>query len=158
MRSGCGWRTLPIHFGPWQTVYGWFWELARRLLFQTIHDLALMVDSERPGREASPSAGGIDSQSLKVSAPSGTRGYDAGKKILGRKHHIAVDTDGRLLMVHRTPADISNSAGAQVILYGIRKRWPWAKRLFANGACNQLKLMEQGRLSGVRQRGNPAVR
>lgn len=82
-----------------------------------------MVDRERAGREASPSAGVIDSQSVK--APQGeTRGYDAGKKIVGRKRHIAVDTDGRLLMVHLTPADISANAGAQVILDGVRKRWP----------------------------------
>ena len=58
VRSGCGWRMLPIHFGPWQTVYGWFRELARRFLFQTIHDVALMLDRERAGREASPTAGG----------------------------------------------------------------------------------------------------
>jgi transposase len=45
---------LPIHFGPWQTVYGWFRELARRFLFQTIHDVALMLDREQAGREASP--------------------------------------------------------------------------------------------------------
>src|SRR5450631_2321874 len=73
VRSGRGWRMLPIHFGPWQTVYGWFRELARRFLFQAIHDLALMVDRERAGRQASPSAGVIDSQSVK--APQGqTRG------------------------------------------------------------------------------------
>ncbi len=58
VRSGCGWRMLPIHFGPWRTVYGWFRELARRFLFQTIHDLAMMVDRDRAGREPSPSAGG----------------------------------------------------------------------------------------------------
>jgi transposase len=56
VRSGCGWRMLPVHFGPWQTVYGWFRELARWFLFQTIHDLTLMVDREQAGREASPSA------------------------------------------------------------------------------------------------------
>ena len=107
----CGWRMLPIHFGPWQTVYGWFRELARRFLFQTIHDVALMVDRERAGREASPSAAVIDSQSVKAPQAE-TRGYDAGKKIVGRKRHIAVDTDGRLLMVSLTTADISDSAGA----------------------------------------------
>ena len=53
-----------------------------------------------------------------------TRGYDAGKKVLGRKRHIAVDTDGRLLMVNLTTADISDSAGAQAIVAAIRKRWP----------------------------------
>src|SRR5688572_30235519 len=96
VRSGCGWRMLLVHFGPWQTaVYGWFRELARRFLFQTIHDVALMVDRERAGREASPSAAVIDSQSVKVPQAK-TRGYDAAKKIVERKRHIAVDTDGRL--------------------------------------------------------------
>src|SRR5258708_5271733 len=143
VRSGCGWRMLPIHFGPWQTVYSWFRELARRFLFQTIPDLALMVDREGGGREASPTGGVIDSQSVKAPAAGAQRGYDAGKKIVGRKRHIAVDTDGRLLMVHLTPADISDSAGAQAILDGIRKRWPWVKHLFADGAYDRLKLMDK---------------
>lgn len=108
VRSGCGWRMLPIHFGVWQTVYGWFRELARRFLFQTIHDIELMLDRERQGREASPSAAVIDSQSVKASLAE-KRGFDAGKKIVGRKRHIAVDTDGRLLMVNLTTADISDS-------------------------------------------------
>jgi transposase len=142
VRSGCGWRMLPIHFGAWQTVYGWFRELARRFLFQTIHDVSLMLDRERAGREASPSAGVIDSQSVKAPHAE-TRGYDAGKKVVGRKRHIAVDTDGRLLMVNLTTADISDSAGAQVILQGIRKRWPWVKHLFADGAYDRLTLMSK---------------
>jgi transposase len=93
VRSGCGWRMLPVHFGPWQTVYGWFRELARGFLFQTIHDVALMADRERAGREASPSAAVIDSQSIKASQAA-TRGYDAGKRNVGRKRHIVVDPDG----------------------------------------------------------------
>ena len=80
-------------------------------MFQTIHDVALMLDRERVGREASPTGGVVDSQSVKAPEAK-TRGYDAGKKIVGRKRHIAVDTDGRLLMVNLTPADISDSAGA----------------------------------------------
>jgi transposase len=143
VRSGCGWRMLPAHFPPWQTVYGWFRELARRFLFQTVHDVALMLDRALAGREASPSAGVIDSQSVKAPGPGASRGYDAGKKIVGRKRHIAVDTDGRLLMVHLTPADISDSAGAQAILDAIRKRWPWVKHLFADGAYDRLKLMDK---------------
>ena len=122
-RSGGGWRMLPTHFGHWRTVYGWFRELARRFLFQTIHDVELMLDRERAGREASPTAAVIDSQSVKA-PQAGTRGYDAAKKIVGRKRHIAVDTDGRLLMVNLTTADISDSAGAQAVLDAIRKRWP----------------------------------
>ena len=75
----------------------------RRFLFETIQDVALMIDRERTGREASPSAGVVDSQSIKAAAAE-TRGYDAGKKISGCKRHIAVDTDGRLLMINLTTA------------------------------------------------------
>jgi transposase len=142
VRSGCGWRMLPVHFGAWQTIYAWFRELARRFLFQTIHDIELMLDREHAGREASPTAAVIDSQSVKAPAAE-TRGYDAGKKIAGRKRHIAVDTDGRLLMVNLTTADISDAAGAQHILDAIRKRWPWVKHLFADGAYDRLKLTDK---------------
>ena len=78
VRSGCGWRMLPVHFGPRQTVYGWFRELARRFLFQTIHDVALMVGRARAGREASPSAAVIDSQSVKATQAE-ARGYDVSR-------------------------------------------------------------------------------
>jgi transposase len=141
-RSGCGWRMLPKDFPSWQTVYWWFRRFVRRLLFHTIHNVALMVDRERVGREASPSAGVLDSQSIKAPAAK-KRGFDAGKKVTGRKRHIAVDTDGRLLMVNLTTADISDSAGAQVILDAIRKRWPWLKHLFADGAYDRGKLLDK---------------
>jgi putative transposase len=64
-RAGCGWRMLPVHFGPWQTIYWWFRRLIRRFLFVTLHNIALMLDRERVGREASPSAGVLDSQTVK---------------------------------------------------------------------------------------------
>jgi putative transposase len=91
VRTGCGWEMLPSDFPPWQTVYWWFRLFVRRLLFNTIHDIALMVDRERAGREPSPSAGIVDSQSVKAPAAK-ERGFDAGKKIAGRKRQIAVDT------------------------------------------------------------------
>jgi transposase len=141
-RSGGGWRMLPKDFPPWQTVYWWFRCFVRRLLFRTIHDVALMIDRERQGREASPSAGILDSQSVKAPAAR-ERGFDAGKKVVGRKRHIAVDTDGRLLMVNLTTADISDSAGAQMVIGAIRKRWPWLKHLFADGAYDRGKLMSK---------------
>jgi transposase len=123
-------------------VYWWFRRFVRMLLFRTIHDIALMMDRERQGREASPSGGVLDSQSVKAPAAS-QRGYDVGKKVVGRKRHVAVDTDGRLLMVNLTTADISDSAGAQLILTAIRKRWPWLKHLFADGAYDRGKLMDK---------------
>jgi putative transposase len=140
-RSGGGWRMLPKDFPPWQTVYWWFRRFVRRLLFRTIHDVALMLDREHDAREQSPMAAVVDSQSVK--APSAEkRGFDAAKKVVGRKRHIAVDTDGRLLMVNLTTADISDSAGAQEIVSGIRKRWPWLKHLFADGAYDRTRLMD----------------
>ena len=141
-RSGGGWRMLPRDFPPWQTVYWWFRRFVRLFLFRTIHDVALMIDRERSGRAAHPAAGVIDSQSVKAPAAK-KRGYDAAKKTVGRKRHIAVDTDGRLLMVNLTTADIADSAGAQMILHAIRQRWPWIKHLFADGAYDRRKLMDK---------------
>jgi transposase len=64
-RTGSGWRMLPHEFGAWQTVYWWCRRFVRRLLFQPLHDVALMLDREQAGREASPTAGAIDSQTVK---------------------------------------------------------------------------------------------
>jgi transposase len=140
VRSGCEWRMLPMHFPPWQTVYWWFRRFVRLLLFRTIHDLAVMVDRERSGREASPSAGIVDSKSVKAPMAA-ARGYCPAKKVVGRKRHIAVDTDGRLLMVNLTTGDIADGTGAQPILDALRKRWPWMKHLFADGACDRRQLL-----------------
>jgi len=111
--------------------------------FRTILDITLMMNRERAGREASPSAGVLDSQTVKAPAPGAKRGYAAAKKAVGRKRHVAMDTDGRLLMVNLTPADFSDSAGAQMILDAIRKRWPWIKHLFADGAYDRTQLMDK---------------
>lgn len=72
------------------------------------------------------------------------RGYDGGKKITGRKRHIAVGTDRRLLMVNLTTADIiADSAGAQRVLDAIKRRWPWVKHLFADSAYDRTRLMDK---------------
>ena len=142
-RAGCGWRMLPTDFGPWQTVYWWFRRFARRLLFRTIHDLALLLDREQAGRGASPSAGVLDSQTVKAPAAPGGGGYDAAKRLKGRKRHVVVDTDGRLLLVNLTPADVQDAAGAERIIVAVRKRWPWLKHLFADGAYDRGKLMSK---------------
>ncbi len=131
-----------MHFSPGQTVYGWFRRFVRPLLFRTIHDVALLIERERAGRECRPTVGVIDSQTIKAPLAD-KRGFDAGKKVVGRKRHIAVDTDGRLLAVILTTADISDSAGAMPILDAIRKRWLWIKHFFADGAYDRRKLLDK---------------
>jgi hypothetical protein len=102
-----------------------------------------MLDRERSGREASPTAGVIDSQTLKAPAAPGGGGYDAAKKVKGRKRHIAVDADGRLLMVNLTAADVQDAQGAEQIIKAVRQRWPFLKHLFADGAYDRGRLMSQ---------------
>jgi transposase len=84
----------------------------------------------------------IDSQSVKAPTAHFSE-FDAAEKIVGRKRHIAVDTDGRFLMVNPTPAGISDSAGAQAIVDGIRERWPCVKHLFADGVYDRFRLMDK---------------
>ncbi|GBQ79032.1 transposase [Asaia bogorensis NBRC 16594] len=127
-----------------------FWPVADYLLlvpqadasFPAIHDICLMLDRKVAGRKAYPSVGVIDSQSVEAPHAS-VRSYDAGKKIAGRERHIAVDTNGRLLLVRLMPADIPDSAGGQMILDAIRKRWPYVKHLVADGAYDRLHLMHK---------------
>ena len=142
VRSGCEWRMLPVHFPPWQTVYWWFRRFVRLLLFRTIHDVVLMIDRGRD-RAEQPTAAIIDSQSVKAPAAGGSRGFDGAKKIVGRKRHIAVDTDGRLLMVNVTTANIADSTGAQAVIEALRKRWPWIRHLFADGAYDRRQLLDR---------------
>lgn len=139
--AGCKWRMLPNDFPPWETVYYWFRRLMRRMLFKTIHDLALMLDRLLAERNATPTAGVIDSQSVKAPAAR-DRGYDAFKKVKGRKRHIVVDTDGRLLAVNLTPTDVADSTGAGLVLDALKQKWLGVKHLFGDAAYDHRKFMD----------------
>jgi putative transposase len=89
---------------------------------------------EAIGREASPSAGVIDSQSVKTTESGGPRGYDAGKKIKGRKRHILTDTQGFLVGAVVHEADIQDRDGAPAVLASVRSAFPWLRHVFADGA------------------------
>jgi len=89
----------------------------------------------------------LDSQSVKAPAAA-VRGYDANKKIKGRKRHIAVDTDGRLLMVNLTPADMADATGAEWVLAALKMRWPWVRHLFADAAYDRRRLLDEATILG----------
>ena len=138
--TGCQWAMLPKDLPPYSTVQRYFYDWRDSGLLQTIRFTLAMETRELEGREAQPTAGVIDSQSVKTTESGGLRGYDAGKKINGRKRHAVVDTIGLLfgLVVHA--ANIQDRDGAPAVLASIRRSCPWLRHVFADGGYAGPKL------------------
>ena len=134
MRAGCAWDMLPDGFPPFLTVYRWFARFRDDGTWERINHHLVMQDRERAGRQASPSAAVMDSQSAKTAEAGGPRGYDAGKKVIGRKRHALVDTDGRLIKVAVHPADIQDRDGGAALLKASRASFPFVELVFADTA------------------------
>jgi transposase len=140
--SGCAWRMLPKCFPPVSTVRRYFYTWRNTGLFESINTVLVMNLREIEGREASPSAGVIDSQSVKTTESGGVSGFDAGKKVKGRKRHILTDTCGYLIFILVHAADIQDRDGAVDVLKAVRFRFPWLRHVFADGGYAGDKLTQ----------------
>ncbi|WP_293780632.1 IS5 family transposase [uncultured Aeromicrobium sp.] len=134
-RTGCSWRQLPHDFQPWRSVYGYFRQWAEDGTTDRIHDALRDAVRDADGRDPMASAGIVDSQSVKGAdtVSKNTRGYDAGKKINGRKRHIVTDTLGLLIVVMVTSAALQDRDGGRLVLERAKMKMPSMVLVWADG-------------------------
>jgi len=134
VRTGCQWRQLPKDFPPWKTVYTVFWRFRRGGTWKRIHDALRERERKRQGKRATPTVAIVDSQSIRTAEGGEDRGYDAGKKITGRKRHLAVDTLGLVLAVVVHTADLQDHDGVLFVFKRLEAAFTRLKVVFADGA------------------------
>ena len=132
LATGCQWRALPSGFPPYSTVQGYFYDWRDTGRWQRIVAALVRQARRKLGRKPRPTAAIIDSQSAATMQAGGPRGYDAGKRVHGRKRHIVTDTNGLLLAVHVHPANVQDVHGAVPLLERLGQRFPKLRHVFAD--------------------------
>jgi len=132
VKGGISWRMMPSDLPDWRLVYYYFRQWAKQGLVQEIHDRLVTKVRLEAGREASPSLGLIDSQSVKTMSVTPLKGYDGNKKLTGRKRFIVVDVLGLVLALHLTSANVGERAGALVLFGALGQRFTRLKTILAD--------------------------
>lgn len=141
LATGCQWRALPKEFPPFTTVQYYFYNWRDTQLWRRINRALVERARRAVGRRPSPSAGVIDSQTVKTTESGGPRGFDPAKRMKGRKRHLVTDTEGSLLVVQVHPADIQDNHGAVPLLKAARRAFSRLRHLFADRVYRGPKLL-----------------
>jgi len=149
LRVGGGWRALPPGMPPWRTVYGWFrrW-LALGLFDRLLRDLA-RLRRQAVGRRPQPRLAVIDTQTVKCIPVRGPRGYDAAKRVLGRKRVALVDAEGHWLAIAVVPASVQDRDALPALDAG-KVAWPSLRLAILDGAFAAERCREWSNLHGMR--------
>jgi transposase len=142
LSTGCQWRALPREFPPYSTVQGYFYAWRDTGRWQKIVSILVRRARKKLGRAPKPTAAVIDSQSAPTTQAGGPRGYDAGKRIYGRKRHIVTDTNGLLLGVHVHPANVQDCHGAVPLLKKVGMKFPRLRHVFADRIYRGKQLLD----------------